>query len=1101
MNDQPCILKNWLLKKDEGKNWGWQVIVDTLAIGENLPLRIISYNSLRNLYSNIDDELSKQGRDSLKYESFKSSYPDKLTWDKYVKKVINWATNLENNNKSELEKPNLQILTDLIEIYPLLASKIFPVLPANPFPMEMLSRISFNEYRIYCLLWFYHWIIVKKQTPKDPEVPIYCGKNALSFHTMHMASQWIVDNNQVYGNENNAQKKWLMIIGPSFSGTISMLTEEKYDKETVSPVVKFIENFSKGISQEKLFHKHRFRRAALEAAHLPRMELMRRQLRITDALKLLLEADITALNNTPTRHDLFHMSLLALFSSLRTKEVNEIVKNHDHTLFFDYAEDYISVNKSDKKAHEQVSLAINLGVNNHTQLSVCKKVTLPFIKKKEIEYQIKQYGFILQCNPGDINPQVIDELRALCSRFYLRAYRNNRAQDGIRLMIISDRLHRELGSVNKLETNALEGISSWLSGLLRSESTVLYRYSTHKSSSIPFKAEDRFSRDPKNMEKLNALIRDMEETTQEGLKQSIANRAVNENESKICLMYDPETQQAIPKGNTIFHSINNKDFSFRSAIAVPVRFNGRRQGALVVSAYQPWQFSWGQQVLMEQAASVIAPYFYNCRFLEALGEINTKVLQFHSEPRDEVKLYFAICSDLANMFLCDGASFWVLDKNKQDILKQIGHHNIKIERDYINLNQEGFVTDLLFAVDGINKQFNVLEEKKHNSHETKYFFEQGLKFVALVPLFDQKLRPSQDTEKNKVMGVIMLYARDSIGFKDSWNGIIHYMVGFISFVVKAVISFRQRKEITDLVQHEIRHEVSQLIQSVTIEADLQQRFSRNFNRLNAILQSKKFMEHLTLGEKLGDYRKKDIDLIRDLSDDINNLWNNPKPDINNYANLLTTRINALCDFNNKNNKSSQVNIDHKRLLAELGDEIIVNLILPGFALDGEKKWLNIFSTINHLVNNKNEEITNKGLYFEINVPDDYELLTWPSIMNMVLQNLLENAINYSSKNKAVSFDAKIEKDGSLELSISNIGEAMDDVYECSEIILGKEKRGSNSKGIKGEGLGLYIVHKLCTQILKMDFRLTPEYLSARFKTARYVAAIYIPSNLVKRNAN
>lgn len=1105
MSEQRYALKNWLMKKGEGKNWGWQVIVDTLAIGESLPLRIVSYTSLRDLYSTIVEELRKPGCDSCKYDLFKSSYPDKSAWDNYVKKVINWATDFENNDKAQKDQPNLQALTDLADVYPLIAPRIFPILPANPFPMEMLSRISFNEYRVYCLLWFYNWIIIEGNVPENADEKVYCKSNALSFRTMQMASQWIVDNDQVYGNENKACKNWLMIIGPILGGRISMLSEAEYDKEIIGPVVKFIENFSLGISQEQLFHRHRFRRAAHEAAHLSRAELKRRLLKVNDALKLLLESDVAALNKTPTRHDLFHMSLWALFSSLRTKEVKEILMHKKCSLIFHHGEDYISGNESGKKAHEQICLAVNLDINNFEQLIVRKKSTLPSLKNEEIEEQISEYGFLLQCDPENVNDEALHELRAQCSRFYSRAYRNSRAQDGIRLMIISDRLHRELGGVSKPKANALKGICSWLSGLLRSESTVLYRYSTHKNLSSPFKKEDKFSLEPSNEETLDFLIRDMEEATQEGLKKSLIYRAVNENCSQICLMYDPETQQAIPKNNTLFHSLDNKNRSFRSAIAVPVRFNGRRQGAIEVSSYHPWQFAWGQQVLVEQAASVIAPYFYHHRFLEALEEINTKVLKFHHEPRAESELYGDICSDLANMFLCDGAGFWVRNNNEKHILKQTGYHNIQLNLKEIDLNQQGFISDMISSVDGVNKRFIALplNEGKHKTTEIKDLFAQEIQYIALVPLFDQTPNFLPDIKQNKVMAIALLYARDEIGFKDTWNGVMHYMAGFLPFVVEAVNAFiHERKAITDVAQHEIWHDASILAYKAAVIARKRSFFAQRLAQLTNLIQSDWFLEQIEKGVILGPWRREDVESIRNFHHSIESTWFLPQKDMQHYAKSLKTRINALFNVNklNKENKRlSSAEFDRNKLLAEIGDSEIVDIIMTETAVDGEEKAVNLHSITNRMVE-KNVEIKKKGLYFETIVPRNYEIWTWPSIMDMVLRNLLENAIKYSLKNTVITFEAEIQKSGGVNLSFTNEGVAMDDLNECSEEVLQKYIRGSNSKGLLGMGMGLYIVQKMCAHVLKIDFRFRAEYLSAeRQSCARYDATLYIPPSRVKRS--
>lgn len=138
---------------------------------------MVCYSCLQNLYETIIDLLSEK-----QCNSFKSDYPNQTAWDKYVKELIDWADNLEITAENKLS--NLETLKLLNGVYPSLASKIFPVLPANPFPMELLSRMSFKEYRVFCLLWFYYWTIIENQVPRETHQSVRCKNKALGFSTI-----------------------------------------------------------------------------------------------------------------------------------------------------------------------------------------------------------------------------------------------------------------------------------------------------------------------------------------------------------------------------------------------------------------------------------------------------------------------------------------------------------------------------------------------------------------------------------------------------------------------------------------------------------------------------------------------------------------------------------------------------------------------------------------------------------------------------------------------------------------------------------------------------------------------------------------------------
>jgi len=1060
-------LEDWL--KESKNDWGWQIIIDALAIGESLPLRIVRFDKLQNLYYIITKE----------YE-FQKKYPNKKNWDDDVIEIVKWSRNLKNNEDNSAKQ---LLLKQLVDIYPKLASEIFPILPANPFPMEMLSRISFEEYRVFCLLWFYHWLVISSQALISAHESASLKKDSLSFPTMGISANRI---------DSDSYRNWLLIIGPYWGGDVSMLSSQEYDEKTVHPVIKFIEHFSNGIGQKRLFHKHRFRRAALEASPLSIEELTKRQNRINISLSQLLKCEISSLNGMPTRHDLYHIALWSLFNTLQedTTQIKEILEQQSGSLVFHYGEDHVS-KENKERAHQPVCLSVCLNTNNNLELSILKKNTLPVIHEDNAKKQISQFGLILQHSRLATDITALNKIRARCSRFYIRINRKNRSLDSTRLMIISDRLHRELGSDER--GTSLGGICQWLSGLLRSEVTFLYRYDMHEGVHGSFEVENSSYYGLKEEEYKNILIDMQHIDSKIDLERSIAYRAVIENESQICYWYDPEKKISIPKNKGLYHSEKNKNFPLKSSIAVPLRFNGRCQGAITVSARQPWRFSWEQQILAEQAASVIAPYFYNRRFLRELNNINSIVVNFHHEKIGIDYLYNQICNSLASMFLCEGANLWICNEVETELLKKKGSHKIEIDTNKINLRDKKRLIPYMINLISEQEQEQEQEQEKNNNQSfitksiqelpkelTEFIAlkENGINHIALLPLYESN-------NDLKVMAVIMLFTRDVIGFKDSWNSIMSHVSKYIKFVVEAVNAFiHNRNGVSNLIHHEIWRDAVILVRKASVMADDKQDLLQKLTLLTSKLRSDWFTQKLKEATLIGDWRPEDVFAAENLVHRIKTTWFLPHQDMLKIAKRLDTRIKALYVDNKKRNFIDQ----RSKLLAEIGDEEIVNLIISE-----NEEVINIKDNCMQILS-KLDAISKKGLFISI---DDQlpRIRTQPINFESVLHNILVNAVKYSINNSSIDITIQNRRFGGVRLIIENKGIPMVDSKECIAVVQ-KGIRGSNVNSQSGEGKGLYIVEKLCRHVLKYGFTFNMENQDKEKSIALYQVILEIPSNCV-----
>lgn len=80
----------------------------------------------------------------------------------------------------------------------------------------------------------------------------------------------------------------------------------------------------------------------------------------------------------------------------------------------------------------------------------------------------------------------------------------------------------------------------------------------------------------------------------------------------------------------------------------------------------------------------------------------------------------------------------------------------------------------------------------------------------------------------------------------------------------------------------------------------------------------------------------------------------------------------------------------------------------------------------------------------------------PSLVELILRNLLENAAKYSPKDQPIHFEVN-NREASLEFICTDFGIGIP--VEEQKTIFESFKRASNTEGIKGTGLGLSIVQK------------------------------------------
>jgi len=108
--------------------------------------------------------------------------------------------------------------------------------------------------------------------------------------------------------------------------------------------------------------------------------------------------------------------------------------------------------------------------------------------------------------------------------------------------------------------------------------------------------------------------------------------------------------------------------------------------------------------------------------------------------------------------------------------------------------------------------------------------------------------------------------------------------------------------------------------------------------------------------------------------------------------------------------------------------------------------------------------------FEIDMPSNLKIQSDSFLVQIILGNLIENALKYSKEESIISIEFK-ESDGQIMMTISNLPNIAG--MPASDLVFDKFYRSSNASHISGSGLGLYLV-KALAEMLKGSITYEPK---------------------------
>lgn len=1072
--------------------WGLQTVLDTLAVGENIPVRAIHSNRLRE----FDKEIRKicqfsELQDKLDNGSSLLEFYDSLLGDGEIEDHIELWVDIVSDcgldkDLSGVKKLFSEDWTLFLEIiFPFLERNIFLTLSSNAIPFDNLCKNTIRCWRWYNLFWIYHALISEKRlflSHQSEDVNI-CD-NAFDIGSLYFGYSKVL-----------ANKDLILLFGPTFNTNISPLSEINFEQITIDPTILFLRKFQLFLSRtNSSISKDRFLRAAMSEPPMPKNNLKLRASNIISALRLMNKWDMRAIKINK-HNEIRIMALWALFIIQRKKrmEVNDKLSGFRKTLFSFKKSNAVEIGfKLDSISDESdkniwLTATLSLTGNKNIQLSIRND-------SYDIKNINKDFGFQLECFSENKNTteiiSLLDYMRLKFSNLLIRFDQRTRLLENKRILIFNDWLQERFGTLTSDTTDekiSSYDISRWVNELLRADRTCLYQYVSCDGIYGKLRRTGIFNHQPLENVLENNLENNIEDFAKDFIsrKKCACYRAYDSEEQKVILSYDYETKKSFPKDQNICFSENYKGLEVKGAIATPLIINGRAFGVLEVQSFTKWMFRWGDRIPLQQISSAISPFLFQHRYINSLRTIQDLILKFHNDELQSIDLYSGICKSLVEVFLCDGSSLWIRNETgNTKIFKREGKFNIDREQEEVNLeDQDSFISTLVsdFEFDRktyIFKSIDLTDDFEQIILQPDELLNQGINILTLVPIYSGV--------NNKITAILSLYSRSSNEYSDSWKGVIGFISNFLSLVVEAAnIFIEARKFGESLHLHEMYHDAS----FISYKG---QKISQNFNNIKRVSEviskictNPWFIDKSDTANLLNKLNTSELQELKSFPRTLDSVVFKTDEDLKFFSDTLKTRINIL--FGKGTAEYTKEQIDFLGLTGNMELSKSIDWI-------NEKEEYIELNSIYNALKEGNDEIRSKGIFSDLDVEyRGIKLLMRKTVLVTVFRNLLMNAVKYSQNNKHVSLNFSKYDKNMYVLSIENIGNSFDDPNEVF-YVLGPKSRGSNSIDDGGMGMGLYNI-KLLTELMKFEFTFIEDRLDGG--VSKFTAELLIPQERVK----
>nr|VFK20342.1 MAG: Histidine kinase-, DNA gyrase B-, and HSP90-like ATPase [Candidatus Kentron sp. LFY] len=1052
--------------------WGWQTVLDTLAFGEGVPLRLIDLGCMRDFHSCLrsicEDEdvqalidVKALSYDSL-YQAFDKYFGSERTFKKKIRAWI-WLAEKLREGIGEGSLPDVRdkrifsekVLQLFDEAFPFFSKQFFKTFTANAIPLDFLSKLVMSYWRWYKLLWLYHEFMMKGVLEQGEQDAWQVCEPAFEVPGLYFIWRRLPTNPNL-----------LLLVGPVFG--LSTAHGGGW-RGAMEDAATFLTKFQRGVEgpDGTLIQKERFLRAAHAEAVIPRANLERSADRIVDALELFRASELPEQSTGPRAHELRLTTLLALF-----------LRQNEKYLFFAIRRYMI------EKDHITVSLRWGTGLPKEAP----KTTLFARITESAVELGIEEGSnasdtssdddrgdsrlFLIESSVGEAaSRELLQELDPRFSHLLTDFHRHITLFNSERVSIIGDRLQDHWDRLISDDLNAFyshtslaHSICARIAELVRADITTLYDYDTVWKQDGVLSAIGIYFSDPLNLQYAKNLREGMEEIADSFKRQeSVCYRAVDNIEQKIIFDYDEETGESVPPGEPIYMPQGQNIPLFRSTIATPITFNGRILALLEVNAREPWIFHKNQLFSLQQVASALSPFLYHHRYVQTLQGIQETILRFHDRKTQQNQLYHDICKLLTGLFLCHGVAIWVRDMDDTNRFIRKGFHNVRRRYDSFDFvkKNESFTG---WCIDEFNKKrdtrfFNMdCEDKRWPVINREELLQAGIRTLTAI------LIPN---DQKRVTAAITLYGKGNYRPYDAaWNGVVRFISGYVALVVEAVnafVSAQRRHEAFHV--HELYHDAALIAEKGKKLAYSMQGLRHGVKNFLDVLDNPRFREELR-SPLLDTIGGGGLDALKDLPRQFDSNLFLVDKDLEYYSSTLLTRTQTLFGKEPRN-----LSPKAKNFLQATGDSQLAR------SIDWAEKeeWVPL-KDIYLSIKEGNHKVREKGLYADFDEGDFRELKIFSrkTIITTVIRNLFDNAVKYSLRNESITISQKRTGGNQIALFIRNKGRGFDRSGEVF-YVLGPNHRGIHAKNVEledegGLGMGLYIVDLLCRHLLGVDFR-------------------------------
>jgi len=516
-----------------------------------------------------------------------------------------------------------------------------------------------------------------------------------------------------------------------------------------------------------------------------------------------------------------------------------------------------------------------------------------------------------------------------------------------------------------------------------------------------------------------------------------------------------------------------------SIMIMPLHIEQRLLGVIEVKGSQSRHFRWSQRLLLQQVASVLAPYFYRQQLLHSLSWISRWELKYQVSDTEVLgnnqgSLFSGVCDALCRIFLCRIANIWLRSEVRSDrfILKGCSDQQVfcATQKNPTDNNIDFFFKQTAIAPDA---ETHFLQAFSRDKDSQGIFMERGKLFIGQADSFKvgRYLGGEGETKYHEQQGVIPLYAdwvtKDPTGkrkllFKDR------------NFQEVMAFPLIRQIEKQDSKSYEV-------LGFVTLHHDKFFNFSRHWRHTIRLVN-----DQIVVGlEAMGFIKNEDAILRRLILHEI-------KAEAINFSSQIDT-------FLRKSNYIGNEVTDILQQSENLSDYIIEKLHSIETAYKDSQTALHNARGLYKNLHNQFEDITKAGLYAflgmkhsdiiitEIDMEDlisailpSYEArikkrggkievnyqkkrLIWlghEESVQRILQNLLDNACKYAIGNSHIQIEINTHT-----FSINN--RCQFDAQFSSQWPFAPGLRGevANKNSQEGWGYGLYLVGLLCNKIL------------------------------------